>query len=575
MIIFEKIKWRNFLSTGNQYTEINLNDKSTTLIIGTNGAGKSTVLDALTFSLFGKSFRKITKPQLINTVNEKDCRVEVEFSISSVNWKVVRGIKPNIFEIRKNGKVLDQHASAVDQQKWLEQNVIKMNYKSFSQIIILGSSTFVPFMQLSVANRREVIEDLLDIRIFSSMNMLIKDKIRNIRSEIKTLELKKESLNDKVIMQKNFIEELESRGNNQIKNNKEKITLLLQESDSYGIHNETFERNLKELVSDQEKLSGYKEKLSKLSNLKGKISQKVSTITKDHKFFDQNTVCPTCTQDIDEEFRINKIADVQSKAKELQSGYKELEEAIEEEEQREHQFITISKEITQLTHDISKNNTQISGCQKQIRGLESEVQTITDQIANRNIEHEKLETFRKDLSNTFESLASKKDTIQYYDFSYSLLKDSGVKSKIIKKYLPLINQQVNRYLQMMDFYINFTLDEEFNETVKSPIHEDFSYASFSEGEKMRIDLSLLFTWREVAKMKNSVNTNLLIMDEVFDSSLDGFGTDEFLKIIRYVIKDANIFVISHKTGMEDRFENVIKFDKFKGFSRIIEASKVT
>ena len=329
------------------------------------------------------------------------------------------------------------------------------------------------------------------------------------------------------------------------------------------------------MVSDQEKLSGYKEKLSKLSNLKGKISQKVSTITKDHKFFDQNTVCPTCTQDIDEEFRINKIADVQSKAKELQSGYKELEEAIEEEEQREHQFITISKEITQLTHDISKNNTQISGCQKQIRGLESEVQTITDQIANRNIEHEKLETFRKDLSNTFESLASKKDTIQYYDFSYSLLKDSGVKSKIIKKYLPLINQQVNRYLQMMDFYINFTLDEEFNETVKSPIHEDFSYASFSEGEKMRIDLSLLFTWREVAKMKNSVNTNLLIMDEVFDSSLDGFGTDEFLKIIRYVIKDANIFVISHKTGMEDRFENVIKFDKFKGFSRIIEASKVT
>ena len=575
MILFENIKWRNFLSTGNQYTEINFNDKSTNLIIGTNGAGKSTVLDALTFSLFGKPFRKINKPQLINTVNEKDCRVEVEFSISSVNWKVVRGIKPNIFEIRKNGKVLDQHASAVDQQKWLEQNVIKMNHKSFSQIIILGSSTFVPFMQLSVANRREVIEDLLDIRIFSSMNMLIKDKIRNIRSEIKTLELKKESLNDKVIMQKNFIEELESRGNNQIKNNKEKITLLLQESDSYGIHNETFERNLKELVSDQEKLSGYKEKLSKLSNLKGKISQKVSTITKDHKFFDQNTVCPTCTQDIDEEFRINKIADVQSKAKELQSGYKELEEAIEEEEQREHQFITISKEITQLTHDISKNNTQISGCQKQIRGLESEVQTITDQIANRNIEHEKLETFRKDLSNTFESLASKKDTIQYYDFSYSLLKDSGVKSKIIKKYLPLINQQVNRYLQMMDFYINFTLDEEFNETVKSPIHEDFSYASFSEGEKMRIDLSLLFTWREVAKMKNSVNTNLLIMDEVFDSSLDGFGTDEFLKIIRYVIKDANIFVISHKTGMEDRFENVIKFDKFKGFSRIIEASKVT
>ena len=569
MILFENIKWRNFLSTGNQYTEINLNDKSTTLIIGTNGAGKSTVLDALTFSLFGKSFRKITKPQLINTVNEKDCRVEVEFSISSVKWKVVRGIKPNIFKIYRNGEELDQHASAVDQQKWFEQNVIKMNHKSFSQIIILGSSTFVPFMQLSVANRREVIEDLLDIRIFSSMNMLIKDKIRGIRSEIKTLELKKESLNDKVIMQKNFIEELESRGNKQIKNNKEKITLLLQESDSYRIHNETFERNLKELVSDQEKLSGSKEKLSKLSNLKGKVSQKVSTITKEHKFFDQNSVCPTCTQDIDEDFRINKIADVQNKAKELQSGYKELEEAIKEEEQREHQFITLSKEITQLTHDISKNNTQISGCQKQIRGLESEVQTIAEQIANRNIEHEKLESFKKTLGETFDILSSKKDDIQYYDFSYSLLKDSGVKSKIIKKYLPLINQQVNKYLQMMDFYINFILDEEFNETVKSPIHEDFSYASFSEGEKMRIDLALLFTWREVAKMKNSVNTNLLIMDEVFDSSLDGFGTDEFLKIIRYVIKDANIFVISHKTGLDDKFDRVLRFEKYKGFSRMV------
>jgi len=569
MILFENIKWRNFLSTGNQYTEINLNDKSTTLIIGTNGAGKSTVLDALTFSLFGKSFRKITKPQLINTVNEKDCRVEVEFSISSVKWKVVRGIKPNIFKIYRNGEELDQHASAVDQQKWFEQNVIKMNHKSFSQIIILGSSTFVPFMQLSVANRREVIEDLLDIRIFSSMNMLIKDKIRGIRSEIKTLELKKESLNDKVIMQKNFIEELESRGNKQIKNNKEKITLLLQESDSYRIHNETFERNLKELVSDQEKLSGSKEKLSKLSNLKGKVSQKVSTITKEHKFFDQNSVCPTCTQDIDEDFRINKIADVQNKAKELQSGYKELEEAIKEEEQREHQFITLSKEITQLTHDISKNNTQISGCQKQIRGLESEVQTIAEQIANRNIEHEKLESFKKTLGETFDTLSSKKDDIQYYDFSYSLLKDSGVKSKIIKKYLPLINQQVNKYLQMMDFYINFILDEEFNETVKSPIHEDFSYASFSEGEKMRIDLALLFTWREVAKMKNSVNTNLLIMDEVFDSSLDGFGTDEFLKIIRYVIKDANIFVISHKTGLDDKFDRVLRFEKYKGFSRMV------
>jgi DNA repair exonuclease SbcCD ATPase subunit len=305
-----------------------------------------------------------------------------------------------------------------------------------------------------------------------------------------------------------------------------------------------------------------------LEILKGKISQRVSTITKEHKFFTNNTVCPTCTQAIDEDFRLNKIEDAQNKAKELQSGYKELEEAIKKEEEREHHFTNLSKEITTLTHGISKNNTRISGCQRQVRDLESEIQTITDKLANRNTEHEKLESFQNNLAETYEALASEKETIQYHNFNYGLLKDGGVKSKIIKKYLPLINQQVNRYLQMMDFYINFTLDEEFNETVQSPIHEDFSYASFSEGEKMRIDLALLFTWREVARFKNSVNTNLLIMDEVFDSSLDGFGTEEFLKIIRFVIKDANVFVISHKTGMDDRFDSVLKFEKVKGFSRL-------
>jgi DNA repair exonuclease SbcCD ATPase subunit len=444
-----------------------------------------------------------------------------------------------------------------------------MNYKSFTQIVILGSSTFVPFMQLTTANRREVIEDLLDIKIFSSMNVVIKEKIRQLKEEIKVLELKKETLRDKVDMQKNFIEELENRGNANINANKEKITNLNLEVGIYLEDNEKIQDDIDVLVEKQEKHTGATEKLRKLGNLKGKISQKVSTITKEHKFFTENTVCPTCTQSIEEEFRINRIKDAQDKAKELQSGYKELEEAIKEEEERERQFTELTKEVTSLTHGISKNNTKISGCQRQIRDLESEIQRITDQLANRNIEHEKLESFKDNLKTTYDELAQRKDTINYYDFSYSLLKDGGVKSKIIKKYLPLINQQVNRYLQMMDFYINFTLDEEFNETVQSPIHEDFSYASFSEGEKMRIDLALLFTWREVARMKNSVNTNLLIMDEVFDSSLDGFGTEEFLKIIKYVVKDANIFVISHKTGLEDRFESVIRFEKVKGFSRMV------
>ena len=314
---------------------------------------------------------------------------------------------------------------------------------------------------------------------------------------------------------------------------------------------------------------GAGDKLVELNNYRGKISQKVASVTKEHKFFTQNTVCPTCTQSIDESFRINKIDDAQTRATELRSGFQKLEDAIKTEQERERHFTNLSQEITKLTHGISKNNTSVSACQRQVRELESEIQTLTSQLENRNTEHDKLETFKDNLQETYDTLVSRKDTIKYYNFTYGLLKDGGVKTKIIKKYLPLINQQVNRYLQMMDFYINFTLDEEFNETIQSPIHEDFSYASFSEGEKQRIDLALLFTWREVAKFKNSVSTNLMILDEVFDSSLDGQGTEEFLKIIRYVIEDANIFVISHKTGMEDKFEHHIRFEKLKGFSRMV------
>ncbi len=570
MILFEKVRWKNFLSTGNQYTEVNFQKSATTLIVGTNGTGKSTVLDALTFSLFGKPFRKINKPQLVNIINEKDCRVEVDFSIGTTSWKVVRGIKPAVFEIWRNDSLLDQSAAALDQQKWLEQNVLKMNYKSFTQIVILGSSTFVPFMQLTATNRREVIEDLLDIKIFTSMNNILKDKIRHVKEEVRTLDLKKESLSDKVEMQTNFIEEIENRGKKNIQDRKTKMSNLDEEILLYMKENSFTEEDIFKYTKEQECVTGSTEKLKKLGNLKGKISQKVLTITKEHKFFTENSVCPTCTQPIEEDFRINKIDDAQSRAQELQSGYNELEEAIKNEQERERQFTALSKEITKLNNGISQNNTRISGCQRQIRDLESEVQRLTDNLANRNTEHEKLETFKDNLKTTYDELVSKKDTINYYDFSYSLLKDGGVKSKIIKKYLPLINQQVNRYLQMMDFYINFTLDDEFNETVQSPIHEDFSYASFSEGEKQRIDLALLFTWREVAKFKNSVATNLMILDEVFDSSLDGQGTEEFLKIIRFVVKDANIFIISHKSGMDDRFEDVIRFEKIKGFSRMVK-----
>jgi DNA repair exonuclease SbcCD ATPase subunit len=571
MLIFHKIKYKNFLSSSNQFTEIDFRKNSTNLIIGTNGAGKSTMLDALTFVLFNKSFRGITKPQLVNSINERDCVVEIEFSVNSKNYLVRRGIKPSIFDIEVNGMSLHKEADDRANQRILEENILKVNYKSFTQIVILGSSNFVPFMQLTSSNRREVIEDLLDIRIFSAMNALVKDKIKEQKDQIKSLDLKKENLKDKIKMQESFIEELENRGNANINSNKEKIAKLDTEVGNYMVDNSVIEEGIHKFQKEQEEVIGAEDKLVKLNNLKGKLSQKVFSITKEHKFFTENTVCPTCTQEIEESFRLNRIEDAQNKAKELQKGFQELEETIKLEQERERQFTVLSKEITKLNHEISQNNTRISLNQRQIRDLENEIQTITENLANRNTEHEKLEEFRSNLQKTFEDLSDKKQQIVHYDFAYSLLKDDGVKTKIIKKYLPFINQQVNRYLQMMDFYINFHLDEEFNETIKSPIHENFSYSSFSEGEKMRVDLSLLFTWREVAKLKNSVNTNLLIMDEVFDSSLDGFGTEEFLKIIRYVIKDANIFVISHKTGLEDKFESVTRFDKKGGFSYKVES----
>lgn len=569
MILFKNIRWKNFLSTGDQWTEIDLTSSNNTIIIGSNGSGKSTLLDALTFALFNKPFRKINKPQLVNTVNEKNCLVEVNFSVGKKEYFVRRGMKPNVFDIEVNGKALHKEADDRSNQRILEDNILKLNHKSFTQVVILGSSTFVPFMQLSSGHRREVIEDLLDIKIFSAMNSLIKEKIKVFREKSKILEVKKDAMIDKIKMQQNFIDELENRGNANINAKKESIAKIMDEVGQYTEKNLDLLDETSHLQTVISGFEGASDKLRKLGNLKGKISNKVSTITKEHKFFTEHTVCPTCDQDIEEEFRLNRIEAAQSKAKELQSGYKELEQAIKEEEQREQQFKTISKEIVNLNHEISKNNSTISGFQRQVQQLESEIQTIANQLENRNTEHDKLVSFQTDLEKLYSDLSDHKESLSYYDFAFSLLKDGGVKRQIIKKYLPLINQQVNRYLRMMDFYINFQLDEEFNESVQSPIHDKFSYASFSEGEKMRIDLALLFTWREIARARNSVNTNLLIMDEVFDSSLDGFGTEEFLKIIKYVIKDANVFVISHKDGLYDKFDEVIRFDKVKGFSKVV------
>ena len=568
MILFKQIRWRNFLSTGNTFTEVDFTEAQTNLIVGTNGAGKSTVLDALTFVLFNKPFRKINKPQLINSVNEKDCTVEIEFSTGSVDWKVIRGIKPNVFEIYKNDELLDRSAAASDQQKWLEDNVLKLNYKSFTQIVILGSASFVPFMQLPAASRREIIEDLLDIKIFSYMSNILREKIRSTNESIRELTIRKDLVEEKIDMQKNFISDLEQTGKknikekqNKIKEFDESVDALMKDIDGYG-------EELKVVEEKMEVSSGSNKKLKKLGTLRGKLQQKVATITKEHKFFNENTVCPTCDQHIEESFRLNRINDAQSKAKELQQGFQELEDAIRLEEEKENQFKVLSKEATNLTHEISKANTRISGLRNRSRDLEQEIQTITSNLANRNTERDALEKLVEELEGLQSKQSEQKENNVYHDFAHSLMKDGGVKSKIIKRYLPLMNQQINKYLQLMDFYINFSLDEEFKETVKSPIHEDFSYESFSEGEKMRIDLSLLFTWREIAKMKNSASTNLLILDEIFDSSLDGFGTEYFTKIIKYVVSDANVFVISHKTDeLLDKFDNIIRFDKVKGFSK--------
>ena len=571
MILFKTIKFRNFLSTGNQFTEVNLNKDKTTLIVGTNGSGKSTLLDALCFVLFNKAFRKITKNQLINSTNEKDCVVEIDFSIGKIDWKIIRGIKPNIFEIYKDGKLLNQSASSNEQQQWLEDTVLKLNYKSFTQIVILGSASFVPFMQLSTSHRREIVEDLLDIKVFSSMNTVVKEKIKFKNDKVKELSITKTLTEEKILMQKDFIKNIQEDGEKNILQKKEKIKSIKKTIKNLSKENDqknsliVDDLNIK--LSD---LIDYAKKLKQLTDLKGKITQKIKTITDDHKFFMENTVCPTCTQNIEESFRLNKIEESQSKAKELKNGYSELTDAITKEEEREIDFGKISKEIALINNEISSNNFKIKQLNEQSEDLEQEIQEIANKLKDRNVERNLLVQLEQELDTVDKQRTSNREEVYYLEFVNQLLKDGGIKAKIIKKYLPLMNKQINKYLQFMDFYINFTFDEEFKEIIKSPIHEDFTYDSFSEGEKMRINLAILFTWREIAKIKNSVNTNILILDEVFDSSLDGNGIDYFSKIIRYVISDLNVFVISHKTDeMIDLFDQTLKFNKIKGFSKII------
>jgi DNA repair exonuclease SbcCD ATPase subunit len=572
MIKFQNLRYKNFLSSGNYWTEIKLNESTATLVVGHNGAGKSTILDALTFVLFNKPFRKINKNQLINTINEKDCLVEINFSVSDKPYQIKRGMKPTLFEIYREGVLLDQSSSSNDQQKWLEQSLLKLNYKSFTQIIILGSSNFIPFMQLSSQHRREVVEDLLDIKVFSTMNDVAKIKIKQIRDELKESSYKKENLEDKIEIQESLIEKINKRKTQDIENKKEKIVSLNTEIDELVSQNDSIQIETENKTKSLEDLSYNDSMMSKLEKLNAKIEQKIVNLIDEHKFFKDNRVCPTCTQNIEEEFRLNKVASIEDKAKEVQEGQKELQQSIEVETKKQTNFLTLSKEVNHLNNEINFNNVKISGLRKQIKEFESEIQTLASQNQDTDTEYAKLNSLKESLDNILEDTSNKKEELQNYEFINLLLKDDGAKSKIIKKYLPVINSNLNKYLEILDFPVNFTLDEEFNEKSLNPIYEDFSYSSFSEGEKMRIDLALLFTWREVAKVKNSINTNLLILDEVFDSSLDESGTDYFTKIIKFMVKDSNTFVISHKVeDLLEKFDQTIKFEKRKGFSVMVDA----
>ena len=576
MIEFKTIKWKNFLSTGNNFTEIDLTTHQKTLIVGENGAGKSTILDALCFGLFNKPFRKINKPQLVNTINHGDCKVEIEFQIGSINWKVVRGMKPTIFEIYKNDSILDQTAAAVDQQKWLEQNVLKLNYKSFTQIVVLGSSTFVPFMQLPAAGRREVIEDILDIRIFSTMNVILKERVKIAKEEVSDLEYAVSILREKVDVQRKYIQNLKDQSE-QNKEEKENVISVLEENIRLKKEQvESYMSRMDDLNEEVEKYSDIDARVNKIREYDITFSGKIKELTKEQKFFTNNASCPTCNQEISEDLKETKITETTSKIEK----FKQALDKLSNDQKEVNKVLSERKEILDTINEVQS---KIRECFKEVEWNEKRVAETLTEIGSINSndsliieETEKIKTLieqGKSQELQRRQLIKKQTELKMVA---EILKDGGVKSSIIKKYLPVMNTLINKYLQELEFYVNFNLDDTFNETIKSRFRDEFSYASFSEGEKMRIDLALLFTWREVAKLKNSVNTNLLILDEVFDSSLDSNGTADFINILRNITEGNNVFVISHKQDiLHDKFDSVIQFKKVKNFSKPVQINEST
>ena len=569
MLKFHNIKWKNLLSTGNHFTEISLDKSNNTLIVGNNGAGKSTLLDALCFVLFGKPFRKINKPNLINSINQKDCIVEIEFSISKKYYKIVRGIKPNIFEVYCDGKLIDQDSKAKDYQDHLEKFILKLNYKSFTQVVILGSASFVPFMQLSAADRRAIIEDLLDIQIFSSMNSVVKDKLSALKDSATKnkheIELKKQNISWLV----KSIEEQEKNNIEEIKTRQNDITLSLSQIETQNKEIALIQKHIDVLVSTIADKVDIENKSKTLLQLESKVEANIKKIEKDIAFYNENDSCPTCKQDIGQEFKetITKLR--LSKKNSQQEGLAQIADEISKANLRLVDIGNINKKIIAHNNEIIKRNTTVSTINQYIRKLNDQILALKTKKTDLNENNTKLIDLQneiKTLDGISQELAIEK---QYYDYSGLLLKDTGIKTKIIKQYLPIMNKLINKYLQAMDFFVNFNINESFEETIKSRHRDEFRYDSFSEGEKLRIDLALLFTWRQIAKLKNSTDTNLLILDEVFDSSLDTVGTDEFLKLIHEMGTDTNVFVISHKGDqLFDKFRSVIKFHKRNNFSEI-------
>ena len=567
MIIFKTVRWKNFLSTGNAFSEIQLDASPATLIVGSNGAGKSTFLDAICFGLFNKPFRKITKAQLVNAVNEKDLLVEIEFSIGSRDYMIRRGFKPTLFEIYLDGQMLSQEAAINEQQKHLEQSILRLNYKSFTQVVILGSSCFVPFMQLTPPNRREVIEDLLDIRIFSTMNTLLRDKVKVVREQLRECEYKVDLAKNKVEMQQNLIANLQEQSNANTSRRKGEIKDLESEISSTM---DAVTKGLGKLSSKEKSLEAYGDldkEQTELLVYQDRFKTKKKSFDKEYKFFDKNDNCPTCHQAITKELKNDKKKVINLSLKELDDASVALQQKLDILLEKISERQIINNEIREINDTISSYNKEIQWKKKQIQDIEEKINTGT--VVSLKKEKERLKEMAKDGMVVEESLLDTKKQRDDYDAVSNMLRDTGIKSVIIKKYLPIMNQLVNRYLKELDFYVSFDLNENFEETIKSRFRDEFTYSSFSEGEKMRIDLALLFTWRTIAKMKNSANTNLLILDEIFDSSLDGQGTDDFLKILHTVSDNTNVFVISHKTeSLQDKFASTLQVEKKQNFSVI-------